>query len=162
MKGSVRGILRNILWIVSALLSVFVLTLLCTGTHSFAVQSDSMAPMLHRGDMVCVRKVDFFQLQPGDVISARFPQSDGVFTHRVVSIDSQKRQITTQGDGNLRPDPMPTDASRIIGRYWFSIPYVGFLSLYIQSYTPVYILLGVALALIVLRLALSLRKKTNG
>ena len=162
MKGSFWHILWNVFLIIAVLVVGFVGFLFCTGTHSFAVESESMSPMLHKGDMVCVRAVDFDTLREGDVISAHFPQSDGVFTHRVVSIDADQRQVTTRGDGNAYDDPMPTDASRIIGKYWFSVPYVGFLSLHLQNYTLIYILLGVAIVLIAVRIVLSLRKKTEG
>lgn len=162
MKLSVWQILQNIFLIVACLVIGFVAVLLFSGARSFAVESDSMAPMLRKGDMVCVRATDFESLQPGDVISAYFPQSDGVFTHRIVTIDADKRQITTRGDGNMHDDPMPTDASRIIGKYWFSVPFVGLLSLHLENYTLLYILLGVAILLIAVRIVLSLRKKTKG
>lgn len=163
MKFSVWRVLRNIFLIVAVLVVGFTAFLLCTGTHSFAVQSESMAPMLHRGDMVCVRAVDFGDLHEGDVVSARFPQTDGIFTHRIVSIDAEKRQITTRGDGNYNDDPLPTDEARIIGKYWFSVPYVGFISLLVQNNnTLLYILLGIALALIVVRVVLSMRRKNKG
>lgn len=163
MKLSVRNILRNAFAVISVLLALFVLFLLCSGTHVYAVQTDSMAPRLQPGDAVFIRAVPFEQLQPNDVISARFPESDGIFTHRIVRIDAENRQIYTRGDHNMNDDPMPTDASRIIGRLWFSVPWIGFLSLRLMNFTVIYVAVGIALALIVLRMLLSLRrKKTNG
>ena len=159
MRISVLRILRNVFAIVSILLAAFVLFLICTGTRGYAVQTDSMLPVLHRGDAVFVRAAAFAELRENDVITATFPESGGVFTHRVVRVDAENQQVYTRGDHNMADDPMPTDASRIIGKLWFSVPYLGFLSLYLKSYTVLYIALGVAIALIVLRMVLSLRKR---
>lgn len=161
MRLSVCRILRNAFAIVSILLAAFVLFLLCTGTRGFAVQSDSMRPALQRGDAVFIRAASFDELHEGDVITASFPESEGVFTHRIVRIDADKRQVYTRGDYNLNEDPMPTDASRIIGKLWFSVPYVGFLSLFLTNYTVLYIAVGIALVLIVLRVVVSLRRKAK-
>ena len=161
MKLSVRNILRNIFAIISILLFGFVAFLLCSGTHAYAVQSDSMSPALLRGDVVFVRAVPFDALQEGDVISARFPESDGVFTHRIVRVDADAQQIYTRGDHNMNEDPMPTAASKIIGKLWFSVPYVGWISLNLTNYTVIFIALGVALTLILLRVVLSYRRNTE-
>ena len=161
MTVSVRNILRNAFALVSILLSGFVVFLLVSGTHAYAVQSDSMLPTLRRGDVVFVRKVSFDELAKGDVISATFPESDGIFTHRIVRVDTENSQLYTRGDHNMSDDPMPTASSHILGKLWFSVPYLGFISLYITNYTVLYIALGVALALIVLRFVLSRRKKTE-
>ncbi len=162
-KISIRRVLRNVCVILVALLSAFVLVMLVSGAKGFAVTSDSMLPRLRRGDVVFVRKVPFDQLGVGDVISVRFPESDGVFTHRIVKIDEANSQIYTRGDHNLSSDPMPTDASHIIGKLWFSVPYVGFLSLSVQGTFVIAILLGVAIVLILVRILLSIRKtKSRG
>lgn len=161
MQFSVRRILRNVFAIVSILLASFVLFLICSGTHGYAVQSDSMLPVLRRGDAVFVRDASFDTLHEGDVITARFPESEGVFTHRIIRVDAEKRQIYTRGDHNMADDPMPTDASHIIGKMWFSVPFIGYLSFILKSNTVLYIAIGIALVLIVLRMAFSLRRKAK-
>lgn len=163
MRLSVRRVLRNIAVIVAALVSGFVLFVLLSGAKGFAVTSDSMAPRLQRGDVVFVRRIAFDDLAPGDIVSAYFPNRDGVFTHRVTEVDAENRQIITRGDHTLSEDPAPTDESNIIGKLWFSLPYVGFLSIAVQNRTLIYICLGVAILLILARLLLSNRKtKSRG
>lgn len=158
MTFSIRRVLRNILAIVVALIGVFVLVMLLSGAKGFAVQSDSMAPRIVRGDVVFVRRIAFEDLAVGDIISARFPDDSGVFTHRITAIDTDKRQVQTRGDHTLSDDPAPTDESNIIGKLWFSLPYVGFLSFSLGNHTLIYILLGAAMILIMIRVALSVRK----
>ena len=74
---------------------------------------------------------------------------------------TEKRQVYTRGDHNMADDPMPTDESHILGQMWFSVPFIGFLSLYLINYSLIYIAVGIALALIVLRFVLSLRRKSK-
>lgn len=155
------NILRNIFLVVAVLLTGFVLFVQCSGAKCFAVQSDSMMPTFRRGDIVVVRKTDFDALHEGDVISAHFPQGDGVFTHRILQIDTQSRQVTTRGDANMSDDPQVTAADRIIGKVWFSVPWVGFLSLYLQSRLVIYILAAVAIVLIAVRTGMQMRRKTD-
>ncbi len=161
MRFSVCRVLRNILLIAAALISGFVLFVLLSGAKGFAVQSDSMAPRFRRGDVVFVRPVSFEKLARGDIISAEFPGGDGVFTHRIIEVDPENRQVITRGDHTLSEDPEPTDASRIIGKLWFSVPYIGFLSLALQNRLILYILLGAAILLILVRIAFSNRKRKS-
>lgn len=161
MRFSVFRVLRNALLIAAALAGLFVLFVLLSGAKGFAVQSDSMAPRLRRGDVVFVRPIDFDKLGTGDIVSAYFPQRDGVFTHRVVEIDDVNRRIRTRGDHTLSDDPEPTEEDNIIGKLWFSVPYVGFLSLSLESRLPIYILLGAAVLLILTRILLSNRKRKS-
>lgn len=161
MSFSVRRVLRNILVILIVLIGAFVLFILCSGAKGFSVQSDSMAPRLRRGDVVFVRRVAFEDLAVGDVVSAYFPDGSGVFTHRIKQIDAENRQITTYGDQTHSEDPEPTAESSIIGKLWFSLPYAGFVAIAFENNTLIYIALGVAIVLILVRIVLSNRKRKS-
>ena len=160
-RVSVLRIVRNVFLIAATLVIAFTAAMLVSGAKAFAVESDSMSPRLHRGDVVFVRRADFDTLAKGDIISAHFPNGDGIFTHRIILVDADKKQVYTRGDYNLSDDPMPTDASHIIGKLWFSLPYLGFLSLSAQGFTLIYILLGVAIVLIAVRFIFARRRKTD-
>lgn len=163
MSFSVRRVLRNVVAILVALIGLFVLVMLCCGAKGFAVQSDSMAPRMKRGDAVFVRRVDFEDLAVGDIVSARFPDGSGVFTHRITQIDADERQIYTRGDHTLSDDPAATKESDIIGKLWFVLPYAGFVSIAMDNRTLIYICLGVAIVLIMVRIVLTARKtKSRG
>lgn len=158
MSFSVRRVLRNILAILIALIGLFVLTMLVSGTKAYAVQSDSMAPRMKRGDVVFVRQIAFEDLAVGDIISAQFPDGSGIFTHRVIEIDAENREVRTRGDHTLSDDPAATKESDIIGKLWFTLPYVGFLSFGLETRMILYICLGAAIVLILARIILSTRK----
>ena len=161
MRVSVLRILRNVFLIAASVVILFVGTMLVSGAKAIAVESDSMAPRLHRGDVVFVRPTAFEKLAEGDVISAHFPKTDGVFTHRIVAVDAANRQVITRGDSNLSDDPMPTDASHVIGKLWFSLPYLGFLSFSLYGKYMIYVLMAAALVLVAVHMAGSLRRKTD-
>jgi len=163
MTFSVRRVLRNIAAILVSLIGVFVLVMLTSGAKGFAVQSDSMAPRFKRGDVVFVRRAAFENLAVGDIISAHFPDGEGVFTHRITAIDPEERTIRTRGDHTLSDDPLTTKESDIIGKLWFTLPYVGYVSIAMESRTPIYICLGAAIVLIMTRIVLTARKtKSRG
>lgn len=163
MKISVRRVLRNIVAILISLLGLFVLVMLCCGAKGFAVQSDSMAPHFKRGDAVFVRPVAFEKLAVGDIISAHFPDGSGVFTHRITAVDADKREVCTRGDHTLSDDPSTTKASDIIGKLWFTVPYGGYLSIALENRTLIYICLGAAIVLVMVRIVLTARKtKSRG
>ena len=159
MKISIKSILFNIFAIITVLLTVFVAFLMISGTKVFAVQSNSMLPVMEKNALVFVRPVSFDDLHEGDIISAHFPDSDGVFTHRIVSVDKENNQVTTKGDYNMSEDPMPTDSERIIGKYWFSVPYMGYVSLNLQSYHLIYAVAAAALLLILIRVILQISQR---
>jgi len=163
MTFSVRRVLRNIAAILVSLIGVFVLVMFASGAKGFAVQSDSMAPRFKRGDVVFVRRTAFENLAVGDIISAHFPDGEGVFTHRITAIDPEERTIRTRGDHTLSDDPLTTKESDIIGKLWFTLPYVGYVSIAMESRTPIYICLGAAIVLIMTRIVLTARKtKSRG
>ena len=159
MKISFKRVLFNVFTIITVLLTVFVSYLMISKTSVFAVQTNSMIPVFEKNALVFVKPTEFENLRTGDIISAYFPEGDGIFTHRITGIDEVKRQVTTKGDYNMSEDPVPTDADRIIGRYWFSVPHLGYIALNLQSYHLLFALAGVALVLILTRVVLQITNK---
>ena len=156
-----KNVFLNALVIFSVLLFSFVAFLVLSGTKAYAVQTDSMAPVFEKNSVVFVRPVEFGSLRTGDIVAVRFPDGSGTFTHRIAGIDKINKTITTKGDSNKSEDPEPSKAANIIGRYRFSLPYIGFLPLNIKSNTLVYFLIAVAAALFIVRIILQSRDKVN-
>ncbi len=147
--------------LIAGLISVFTIVILALGGRGYAVESNSMSPRLERGDVVFVRSVSFDKLEKGDIITAHFPVSEGVFTHRVIEVDRENKLVRTRGDNNLSDDPMPTVESNIIGKIWFSIPYIGFISLKLNMTILVSVLLAVAVIVIITRFILESVKRKD-
>lgn len=163
-KIKVRNVLFNVLAIVTVIAVLFVGFNLLTGAKGYAVTSDSMSDTLNRGDVVFSRAVSFEELREGDIVTVRVGDS-GYFTHRIVDIDSDGRKITTRGDANAANDPMQTEAERVVGKMWYSVPFIGYFSILFagaKSTTVLIILVIVAAALIGVNTILSKNLKSRG
>ena len=145
MKIKLKNVLFNIFAIVTVLAVAFVGFNLISGAKGYAVTSPSMKDTLNVGDIVFVKDVSFEDLQVGDVVTVASSDGKSFFTHRVVGIDRDKKTITTRGDANGADDPMPTEADRIVGRMWYSVPLLGYPAVLMKSGTAV-LILGVVVA----------------
>ena len=85
------------------------------------VYSGSMEPEIPTGAVVFTKEGEFSP-KKGDIIT--FHNGDTVVTHRVVK--KEKDIFITKGDANKTEDPVPAEASQIIGRVVFHLPYLGY------------------------------------
>ena len=119
------------------------------GCNTYAVISGSMEPEIPVGSIVCSQKVEFADLKENDVISYQV-SSDTIVTHRIVSIDNEKKQVITKGDANNVNDANPVPSSNIIGKVVFSLPLIGYISIYMQSMLGIVIICAIVFILILL------------
>jgi len=108
-----------------------------TGTSMpiVSVVSDSMEPILHRGDLLFVLNAD--DPQVGDIVI--YQRSDVKYTivHRIIEI--QQGGYIIKGDNNPGPDlapdgkPLIVKKEQIVGRVLFAVPLLGYprLALYV-------------------------------
>lgn len=90
------------------------------GYDIYNIISGSMEPAIPVGSAILVRRVDPAELKPGEVIA--FTRGGAVVAHRVVE---NNVTLTTKGDANDTPDPMPVLYTSVIGRVEHSLPGVG-------------------------------------
>lgn len=148
-KIKVSNVLFNILTIVTLIAAAFVAFNIFSGAKGYAVTSPSMKDTLNRGDIVFSRQVDFDSLEDGDIITVKVGNS-GYFTHRIVSIDYDKRTVETKGDNNSVIDPMKSEEVNIVGKMWYSIPLMGYISIAFSGVSMYKGLIILAIAAIVL------------
>ena len=130
------------------------------GYQIYGVLSGSMEPHFHVGSVVYVEPVAADEIQVGDPITFKMPNDvDLVATHRVVEIDSENKQFTTKGDANEVEDVEPVSFDRLIGRAVASIPYLGYLSIFMQSSTGIVVGIGLLLFMVFLSILGDLGKK---
>ena len=91
-------ILRNFLCIIICALFALVAVMTISGAKGYSVASNSMSPEFNRGDVVFVKATPFEELEKGDIVTVRFKGREGTYTHRIVSIDYDKKEIRTAGD----------------------------------------------------------------
>lgn len=61
---------------------------------------DSMYPLLHDGDIVFIKKINFNTLKVNDIVCVK--KNSSVFTHRIIY--RSKNYLITRGDGNVQSD----------------------------------------------------------
>ena len=121
------------------------------GVNIFIVQSGSMEPEIATGSVVYVRTVDAAELEVGDVITFQL-NGDLRATHRIIEVTAFEGEVAfrTKGDANDHADNGLVPPSAIVGKVMFSIPYLGYLTAYIQQPPGLYIAVCVAAAVLLL------------
>lgn len=98
------------------------------------IASNSMAPKIHRGDIVILKKVDPLKLNIGDVIKY---QMDGyTVVHRIKEIkkdEDDNLEFIMKGDNNNSIDLYPVKEQQVLGIVKFNIPYAGYPTLWITE-----------------------------
>lgn len=147
-------------WISGVLVGIVVLLAIAlvgvrlVGLQPFVVLSGSMEPTYHVGSLIYVKSVDYKELKVGDPITFMISQ-DTVVTHRIIEVladeeDPNTIRYFTQGDANTVADGTSVHYKNIIGKPVFSIPYLGYVSNYIQNPPGKYIAISGGAILILL------------
>ena len=124
------------------------------GYGAAVVLSGSMEPEYHVGSLIYVKSVDYKTLQAGDDITYMLDE-DTVVTHRIIEVlvdeeDPETIRYFTQGIANDVPDAVSVHYKNIIGKPIFSIPYLGYVSNYIQNPPGMYVAMAAGAILILL------------
>lgn len=102
------------------------------GATPYAVLTGSMSPAMPPGTLVVVRDVDPAQIGVGDVITFMpYPHDLSVVTHRVIGVgfDGDGRTVfQTRGDANPAADPWLVGPQQLVGRRWYFVPYLGYVT----------------------------------
>lgn len=146
-------------WVSGVLVSLVVLLAIAlvgvrlVGLQPYVVLSGSMYPTYDVGSLIYVKSVDYRDLKAGDPITYMV-SSDTVVTHRIVEVvpdDTEPDTLwyVTKGDANATEDGAPVHYLNVIGKPVFAIPYLGYLSSYIQSPPGLYVALSLCAVLLV-------------
>ena len=146
--------ISGILVAIVVLLAIALVGVRLVGLKPFVVLSGSMEPTYHVGSLIYVKPVDYQELQAGDPITYMISE-ETVVTHRIVEVlpdetDPDAMWYVTQGDANTTPDSSAVHYKNVIGKAVFSIPYLGYVSDYVQHPPGTYVAIAVAAFLILL------------
>ena len=136
------------------LLAIALVGVRLVGLKPFVVLSGSMQPVYDVGSLIYVKSVDYKTLQVGDDITYMI-SDDTVVTHRIIEVlvdeeDPDTIRYFTQGVANDVPDGLSVHYMNIIGKPVFSIPYLGYVSNYIQNPPGMYVAIAAGAILIML------------
>ena len=115
------------------------------------VLSGSMEPALRTGDVSVVRSIAPLDARPGDIVTFRDPDNaERLITHRVRAMRVQGDAVVfrTRGDANNVSEHWRVPATGEIGRLMYRIPKLGWVLSYARSKGLFMLLLGGALALL--------------
>ena len=96
------------------------------------VKSESMKPAVNMGDLIITGPLNGpinGELKPGMIVT--YQHSKELITHRVQSIDGTT--LVTKGDAVEDLDPWSITVSDVKGIYLFKIPYVGYVTSFVQT-----------------------------
>lgn len=147
-------VISNLIVIIAIILAMLLVGLKFFGFQIYTVISGSMEPTYHVGSLIYVKKVDPSTLKIKDPIT--FELSDKtIATHRIVEIvkDEENPNIykfRTKGDANENVDANLVEPNKVLGKAYFTVPYLGYLATYIQSYPGNMVAICTAIALIIL------------
>ncbi|MCQ9163342.1 signal peptidase I [Arthrobacter sp. STN4] len=122
-----------LLFLVAALAAlVLVVAPLATGSQTYTVLTNSMAPKYAPGTFMVVKPTPFADLRVGDIITYQIASGKpAVISHRIISVgttQSGERVFTTKGDNNSLADAGPVHAQQVRGKLLYAVPYVGFVA----------------------------------
>ena len=100
-----------------------------------SVLSGSMEPELRVGSLVVIQPVYPADIEVGDIIMFRQTSiAEDPVTHRVIEIvRNSPLSFKTKGDANVRPDPFSVPASKVIGKMYFHISTLGYVTIFLQT-----------------------------
>ena len=136
--GSLAGQITGLVVLGALVLFLLALTVgpLLLPYKALTVYSGSMEPTIRTGSVAIDVPIASQDVKVGDVITFVRPDNQNeLVTHRVVTIETgpSGRQWVTKGDANGVADPWRVAAAGTGYRYYFSIPYCGFVLVWLQS-----------------------------
>ncbi len=148
------NIFTSIIVIIAVVLAIALVGVRLIGLQVYTVVSGSMEPNIHVGSLVYVKQVDRTELGVDDPIT--FSVGEGtIVTHRIVEVlvdenDPSKVSYVTKGDANDTEDAGTIGYDKVIGKVVFSVPYLGYVSNYIQQPPGMYVAIACAAVFLIL------------
>ena len=122
------------------------------GLTPYTVLSGSMEPEYMTGSLIYVRRAKAEELTVGVPVTYKM-ESGIIVTHRIVEVIYDEDNPTsvkyrTKGDANDTSDS-PIEASNVIGIPVFDIPFLGYITHFVQNPPGIYIAI-IAIALLII------------
>jgi signal peptidase len=128
----VKVLSRIVLVVVCLILAGLGFLYFSPGYNLYMVRSESMKPAINMGDVIITGPMNGAingEVKPGTIVTYEY--SKELITHRVQSIDGTT--LVTKGDAVEDADPWSVTVSDVRGIYLFKIPYVGYVTSFVQT-----------------------------
>lgn len=144
--------MKIVSWLVTALLGVTLAGLAFIyfnpNYELLMVRSESMKPAIYMGDLIITGPINGpinGEIKEGTVIT--YERDRRLITHRVLSVEGQT--LTTKGDAVEDPDPWSVSLSSVRSVYLFKVPFVGYLTNFVQTKMGWFIMIIIPATLLV-------------
>ncbi|GAA1207114.1 signal peptidase I [Rhodoglobus aureus] len=123
------------------------------GAMPLTVLTSSMEPGLPPGTLIVVKPIETNAIAMGDVITYQIESGKpGVITHRVTGITNSSdgdRTFTLKGDNNDVADELQVLPVQVVGKLWYSVPWIGNVSNYVNGNGQSWLVPVIAISLFV-------------
>ena len=111
------------------------------GFRGFVTLSESMGPSIQKGSFVVIRRVNAEALSEGDIITYRFDTE--TITKRIIEVKANDDGIffVTKADSLESIISRPIPSGDILGRYVFSISYIGDILVFVRN--PIFLSIAI-------------------
>ncbi len=132
---------ESIIKLIYPIIPLLILICFVTGVFKYkptAILSNSMRPIYSRGDVVVTKKLnekELNNLAKYDIIE--YILNGTIITHRIINIEEHSdgtKLYITKGDNNNAIDKKKVTENQIIGKVEFSIPKIGYPSVYLNEF----------------------------
>ena len=144
----VWSVASTVIVVITVLLALFLVGTRLLGYKSYAVISGSMAPKYAPGDLIYIKEVDPYTVKNGDTITFVLNSQLTVATHEVERVDTENRLFYTKGAANETGDEQPVHFNNLLGVPRFSIPFLGYVAIFVQTSPGTYISIAIGIALL--------------
>ena len=165
-----KRVLNTISYLITLVVVIFAMLTVGVklfGIHVYTVLSGSMEPTYRVGSLIYVVKTNTNTLQEGDVITFKIENST-VVTHRIIEVTEDEKNnkiFYTKGDRNDIRDEVPIEVNKVIGKPIFTIPYLGYVTTFIQTKIGKILTIVIGIILILITIFIDLitdEKKKKG
>ncbi|EPR76412.1 Signal peptidase I [Leifsonia rubra CMS 76R] len=123
------------------------------GATPLTVLTSSMEPGLPPGTLIVVKPIETNDIAMGDVITYQIESGKaGVVTHRITGITNSSdgsRTFTLKGDNNDIADELQVLPVQIQGKLWYSVPWIGYVSNFVNGDSKSWFVPAIAIALFI-------------
>ena len=152
----VLAVFINILLVILILIGIIVGVSLLPIKNNYkilTVMSGSMAPKIKTGTLIMVRPASDYSQD--DIVTFRpldAKKNNDTVTHRILEVKENNgvKTYLTKGDANNAPDANEVPKNRIVGKYLFGIPVLGYVVGYVKTLPGLILLVIIPATIIVL------------
>lgn len=123
------------------LLTVALVGIRLLGFTPYVVGTTTAAPDYRLGDLLYIHRVNFADIQKGDAVMYVATGDLTVMTRRVIAVDGGRRQVSVGESTQI-------EEGRILGKVVFSIPWMGYVSVWLTGTTAKYVAAGLLTVLL--------------